>query len=324
MGDPDYDVVIVGGAPAGLTAAIYAARRKMKTVVISINLGGQILETNNIENYPGYMSISGANLTQKFYRQAVKAGAEVVNEEVVNILEGEGHFVVKTKDNEYRCRAVILAFGKTPRKMEVPGEKELSGRGVSYCVTCDAPLFKNKTIAVVGGGNSAVDAASYGSKIASKVYLIHRRAEFRAFESVVDEARKRPNVEFVLNSVIKEVRGGNSVMSIIVEDVNTKEAKELTVDGVFVEIGSEVNPNFVKHLVKVDESNQVIVDGNTETFYPNSDTVRPDIFGAGDATNVPFKQIVVAAGEGCKAALQAYNYLHGLKPKASMEWAAKH
>jgi thioredoxin-disulfide reductase len=317
----EYDVIVIGSGPAGLSAAIYAGRRKMKTLVIAMEIGGQPNETPKVENYPGYLSIAGEKLMQKFYKQAVKAGAEFATEEVKAVEEAEGKFLVKTVDKQFSCKALILAFGRTPRKLNVPGEEKFTGRGVSYCATCDMMFFKSKTIAVVGGGNSALDAAIYGSKVASQVYLIHRRGEFRAFESLVETAKKKSNIKFVLNSVVKEIRGNERVNSILVEDVNTHEVKELAVDGVFVEIGSEVDTSFVKHLVKVDENNQIVVNRNTETFYPDKDVVRPGIFAAGDVTNVPFKQIVVAAGDGCKAALQAYNYLHGLTPSISAEWS---
>jgi thioredoxin reductase (NADPH) len=309
----EYDVIIVGGGAAGLTAAVYAARRKMKTLIITINIGGQASEATKIENYPGFLGVNGAKLMTKFQKQAMKSGAEIVFDEVKEVKEIGGGYTVKTSSKEYTTKAVILAFGKTPRSLNIPGEEIFKGMGVSYCATCDLPLFKDKTVAIVGGGNAALDAALYGSKIAKKVYLIHRRDEFRGFEDLVGQVKKKENVELLLSYVITEIKGKDRVNSIVVQDLKTSQTKELQVDGVFVEIGSEVKTDFIKGLVKVDEKNQIIITNNCETFYPDRNEIRPGIFAAGDVTNTPFKQVVVSGGEGCKAALQAYNYIHGIK-----------
>jgi thioredoxin reductase (NADPH) len=309
----DYDLIIIGGGPAGLTAAIYAGRRNLKTLLITIAVGGQVLEAERIENYPGFLGVKGSKLMERFQKQAIKSGAEIVLEEVKEIKEIEGGYAVKTNAKEYTGRAIILAFGRTPRNLNVPGEEKFRGKGVSYCATCDMPLFKEKTIAVVGGGNAALEAALYGSKVAKKVYLIHRRDEFRGFESFVEKIKKKENVELVLSSIVTEIKGEDTVKSIVVQDLKTNQLKELQVDGVFVEIGSEVKTDFIKNLVKLNENNQIVITNNCETFYPDKDEIRPGVFAAGDVTSTPFKQIVTAAGEGCKAALQAYNYLHGIK-----------
>jgi thioredoxin reductase (NADPH) len=309
----DYDLIIVGGGPAGLTAAIYAGRRNLKTLLITITIGGQVLEAEKIENYPGFLGIKGLKLMQRFQKQAMKSGVEIVLDEVKEIKEIEGGYTVKTNTKEYSAKAIILAFGRTPRSLNVPGEEKFRGKGVSYCATCDMPLFKNKTIAVVGGGNAALEAALYGSKIAKRVYLIHRRDEFRGFESFVEKVKRKENVELVLSSIVTEIKGEDSVRAIVVQDLKTNQLKELQVDGVFIEIGSEVKTDLIKNLVKLDENNQVVITNNCETFYPDRNEIRPGIFAAGDITSTPFKQIVTAAGEGCKAALQAYNYLHGIK-----------
>jgi thioredoxin reductase (NADPH) len=309
----EYDVIIVGGGPAGLTAGIYAARRNLKTLIITMTVGGQVLLPEKICNYPGFLSVSGMNFIKRVQKQAEKAGAQIILDEVKEILPQGKEYLVKTQTKEFLAKAVILAFGKKPRKLNVPGEEKFIGKGVSYCVTCDAPLFKNKTVAVVGGGNSALDAALLLSKYAKKVYLIHRREEFRGFESFVDEVKKKKNVEFLLGCIVIEIKGENLVKSILVKDLRSEEVKEIPVDGVFVEIGYEVDPNLVKNLVKLDEHNQIVVDQKCQTFYPDKDEIRPGIFAAGDVTSNIFKQIVVAAGEGAKAALAAYNYLHGIE-----------
>jgi thioredoxin reductase len=197
--------------------------------------------------------------------------------------------------------------------LNVPGEKEFTGKGISYCATCDAPFFRDKMVAVIGGGNSALDSAILLSELAKKVYLIHRRDEFRGFESFVDELKNKKNVEFVLNSVVVEFRGDKTLKSVIIEDVNTKRGEELEVAGVFIEVGSEVKTDFIKDLVKLDEYNQIVINNNSETSHPG-------IFAAGDVTDTPFKQIVVAAGTGAKAGLNAYNYIHGVKSNIVVDW----
>jgi len=308
-----YDVIIVGGGPAGLTAGIYAARRKLKTLIITMSVGGQVLLSKKVCNYPGFLNVTGINLVNRMRKQAETATAEIISDEVKQIEKKKKEFLVKTETKEFLARALILAFGKKPRSLNVPGEKELIGKGVSYCATCDAPLFKNKNVAIVGGGNSALDAALLLSKFASKVFLIHRREEFRGFEAFVEEVKKKKNVELLMSSILTEIKGEQKVSSIVVKNLKTGETKEIAVDGVFIEIGYDVDPSLVKGLVKLDEYNQIVVDSNCRTFYPDSEKIRPGIFAAGDATNVIFKQIVVAAGEGAKAALAAYNYLHGVE-----------
>ncbi|MEM7821592.1 MAG: thioredoxin-disulfide reductase [Candidatus Aenigmatarchaeota archaeon] len=307
-----YDLIIVGGGPAGLTAGIYAGRRNLKTLIITKNIGGQASLAFKIENYPGFLEISGYDLIQKFYEQAINSGVEIFLEEVVQIEERNKKFLIKTNSGEYEAKAVILASGKSQRTLNVPGEKEFLGRGVSYCAVCDLPLFKDKEIAVIGGGNSALDTAIYGSEIAKKVYLIHRRDSFRGFENLVEKVKEKDNVEIVLNTIVKEIKGQNFVNSIVVENVVTKEYREISVDGVFIEIGYETKTDFLKNLVMLDDKKQVITNKNCETFYPDKDEVRPGVFAAGDLTDTLFKQVVISAGEGAKAALQAYNYIHGI------------
>jgi thioredoxin reductase (NADPH) len=320
----EYDVIIVGGGPAGLTAGIYAARRNLKTLIITMTVGGQVLLPEKICNYPGFLNVSGMNFIKRVQKQAEKAGAQIILDEVKEILPHDKEYLVKTQTKEFLAKAVILAFGKKPRKLNVPEEEKFIGKGVSYCATCDAILFKNKTVAVVGGGNSALDAALLLSKYAKKVYLIHRRDEFRGFESFVDEVRKRKNVEFLLSSIVVEIKGENLVKSILVKDLRTEETREIDVDGVFVEIGYDVDPSFVKDLVKLDEYNQIVVNQKCQTFYPDKDEIRPGIFAAGDVTSNIFKQIVVAAGDGAKAALAAYNYLHGVEDYQIVgDWSKK-
>jgi thioredoxin reductase (NADPH) len=320
----EFDVIIVGGASAGLTAGIYASRRKLKTIIITKDIGGQTAPNPHVENYPGFKGISGLKLMQRFEKQVRSFGVKIVFEEMKQIEEKEGRFLIKTCSNQYLTKSLILAFGKTPRNLNVPGEREFQGKGISYCATCDMPIFRDKTVAVIGGGNSALDAAIYGSSIAKKVYLIHRRDEFRGFETAVEEAKKKNNIEFVLDSVVIEFKGDKFLRSTAIKNVKTNEMKELEIDGAFIEIGSEVKTDFVKHLVKLDENGHVVINNRCETFYPDKNEIRPGIFAAGDLTNTPFKQIVISAGEGAKAALQAYNYLHGVTGNISTtDWDSK-
>lgn len=310
-----YDVIIIGAGPAGLTAAIYAGRRAMKTLVISKDLGGQIAKAPDIKNFPSFESIPGAELIQKMLEQAQKLSAEIIFEDVKAIKKSKEGFTIETSSAKHRGKTLILAYGKTPRSLDVKGEEKFSGKGVSYCATCDMPVFKNKIVAIVGGGNSALDAAIYGAKIAKQIYVIHRREEFRADETTLEKARKAKNITFVLNSIVKEIKGKNFVSSIVVENVNSKQTKEITLAGVFVEAGYEVKTEIVAHLVNLDQYKQIITNNNCATSHPG-------IFAAGDVTNTPVKQAVVSAGEGAKAALAAYNFLQGNKSAAIMtDWS---
>lgn len=287
-----------------MTAAIYTARRSMKTLVISQDIGGQASMASVVENYPGFEPIKGAELMDKFRAQAQKFGAEIIIDEIRKIQpDQDGGFTVLTSNQEYKTETVILAFGLSHRHLEVPGEEKFVGRGVVYCATCDGPLYKGKRVAIVGGGNSALDAGVYMSDIAFRVYMIHRRSEFRGEEILADHLAKKPNVEFFLNSKIREIKGEQRVKSIIIEDINEAgKIREVEVDGVFVEIGYVVKADFIKGLVEVDAQNQIKIS-------PDCETSVPGIFAAGDATTVSYKQIVISAGEGCKAALRAHLYL---------------
>ncbi len=316
-----YDVIIVGAGPAGLTAGIYASRANMKTLILAKNLGGQAAERHYVENYPGFRSVGGLELMQKLEEQTKAFGAKIIYEGVERIEEKDRVYTISTNRTKYKAKSVILAYGKTPRMLGVPGEEKFQGRGMSYCSICDGPVFRNKTVAVVGGGNAALDAVLYMSEIAEKVYLVHRRDEFRGFEALVDEIKKKKNVELVLNSVVIKVSGDKFVKSITVEN-NQKKRTRLDVAGVFVEIGSEVDTDLIKDMVKL-EDNHVGITNRCETFYPNSDKIHPGLFAAGDLASTPYKQIVISASEGAKAALQAYNYIHSIKGMPSADWGTK-
>jgi len=297
-----FDVIIIGGGPAGLTAAIYAARREMKTFVVAKEVGGQVVWASEIENYPGFKSIKNFELIRRMREQVEGLGVKIIIDEIVKLEHDGENFAVHTNKEKFEARSVILALGLSPRRLAIPGEGEFNGRGVSYCANCDGPLYRGKTVAVVGGGNSAVDAAEFLSKIAAKVYLIHRRDEFRAFESLVEEAKNRENIEVLTDSEVKEIFGEKKVEKIKVKNGRTGEEREIALDGVFVEIGRIALTDLAKDLVKRDQRGQILVDEKCRTS-------AEGIFAAGDTTQVEFKQITIACGQGTIAALSAYQYL---------------
>ncbi|MFA5188545.1 MAG: thioredoxin-disulfide reductase [Patescibacteria group bacterium] len=314
-----YDLIIIGGGPAGLTAGIYASRRNLKTLIITKNIGGQASSASWVENYPGFDKVNGYELMQKFQKQAESFGSEFKYEEIAKVEKKNKHFLVKTvTGNEFESISVILTFGKTPSNLNVPGEKEFTGKGVAYCATCDGPLFKNKIVAVIGGGNSALESADYMSKIAQKVFLIHRREEFRGEAILIDRIKKDPNIELKLNKTVAEIKGDKFVQSIILEDAKTKAKEELKLDGIFVEIGYSVDASAIKDLVKTNEKNEIIIDEACQTSLEG-------VFAAGDVTDIKFKQIVISAAEGAKAALTAYKYIQDIKgtKEAIFDWGKK-
>lgn len=296
------DAIIIGSGPAGVTAAIYAARREMKILLIGKEPGGQLNLASEIENYPGFKEISAFELVQKMSEQVKNLGVEIKTEEVQKIEEKDGYFLIITNRGQYETKTIIIAMGVSPRRLAIPGEEKLTGHGVSYCANCDGPLYRGKIVAVIGGGNAALDAAEMLSKIASQVYLIHRRDEFRGFESLVAEIKTRENIIMVLNSQVEEIIGEDKVEKIIVMDNSSQKKNELLVNGVFIEVGRIASTDLVADLVKRDDKAQIIVDEKCQTS-------RSGIFAAGDVTQVEFKQITIACGQGTIAALTAYQYL---------------
>lgn len=333
-----YDLIIIGGACAGLSAATYAARRNLNTLVISKDVGGQIATTSTVENYPGIDSITGPKLAQDMLAQAQKWGAKLVYDEVCEIKQqGVNDFLVKGHSTDYQAKTLILAYGKTPRSLGIPGEKEYTGRGVCYCVTCDAPLYKKRPVAVVGGGNSAMEGALILAETSEVVYLIHRRNEFRGESVLLERINANPKIVKVLNAVSTEIIGdgkyvtglkvspvpdqtGEAIPSLTIEKTgedptSASQDLELKVDGVFIEVGFTVNTELVKDLVEVDRFNQVITNKRTETK-------TPGVFACGDLTDSPYKQAVISAGEGASAALSAYSYLQAGQP-VGVDWSGK-
>ncbi len=300
-----YDLVIVGAGPAGITASIYAARKKMDLIVISQNIGGQTIWSADIENYTGYQFITGIELGQKFREHLDQFAVEVKEGETATDVERIGDWIrIETDATTYEARVVIIASGRLPRKLNVPGEDEFRNRGVTYCATCDGPVFAGRDVAIIGGGNSALEATLQMMKIATHVYVFEATDSFRADPVMMDKARTSDNVSMFTKSKVLRISGDRLVSGIEVE-VNGK-PRRFDVGGILIEIGSSPASDFVKG-VERNNTGEIVVNCKCETNIPA-------IFAAGDVTNVYAKQIVVACGEGAKAALAAFEYL-STKPK---------
>lgn len=296
------DALIIGAGPAGMTAAVYLARKKRSAAIVTKDLGGQVAWTMGIENYMGYQYITGRELTAKFQEQVRQFPVAIVMDEVASIASGRDLFTVTTAGGRaISARTVIVASGKRPKELGVPSEKRFVGRGLSYCATCDGPLFANQGVAICGGGNSAVQAAVEMGSVASRVYLVSR-SPWRADAVVSEKADQLRNLERRLGYDVVDVLGEKTVEGLRIRDRESGKEETLDVKGVFVEIGLLPNTEFVKGLLKLNQWGEIEVNCACETAVPG-------IFAAGDVTNVHEKQIVVAAGEGAKAALSAHEYL---------------
>ena len=299
-----YDIIVIGAGPAGLTAAIYACRASKKTLVLEATpYGGQIITTLDIENYPGEEHISGVDFAKKLYTQAKNLGAEFEFEKVVEIVDNGETKLVKTEDDEYEAKAVIIATGTETRKLGIENEAKLTGRGVSYCATCDGAFYKNKTVAVAGGGSSALYEASYLANLVKKLYLIHRRNEFRGEDALVKELQEKENVEFIMNSNVDKIIGDDKVEKIVIKD-NDGNTRELEIDGLFVAIGrTPSNQNF-ENVVDLDESGYIESGEDCKTK-------TAGVFVAGDNRKKTTRQIVTATADGAIAASAAIKYING-------------
>ena len=304
-----YDLIIIGGGPAGISAGIYASRKKLNTLIIAKNFISQAGWATSIENYPGFMEISGMDLMARFREHLGKFAIDINEGEEVKQIEKEGDiFRVHTSEKDsYLTKAVIIASGRDPRPLEVPGEKEYIGKGVSYCVTCDGPIFSGKTVAVIGGGNSGFYAARELSKYCAKIYILENTDKAKADEMIQEQIKQTNNVELIINAKAVEIKGSNFVSELIYKDQLSNENKALIVSGVFIEIGSIPATGFLKGLVEFNNRDEIIVDLET------GQTKTAGLFAAGDVTDIKYKQIVIACGEGAKTALSAYEYLAGLK-----------
>lgn len=309
-----HDVVVVGAGPAGLTAGIYASRSRLKTVILERNMaGGQVALTELIENYPGFPGgISGFDLAERMKAQALEFGAELREIQTVASLAArpDGSWSVVTDQGAVHASAVILAPGVNPRRSGIPGEAEFIGRGVSWCATCDGALYRGRTVAVIGGGDSAVEEAMYLTKFAEKVYLVHRRDQLRAAPIAQERAFANPRMEFVWDSVPRRIDGEQVVQALEVENVKTGEMRTLPVNGVFIYIGQDPNTAWLRGTVDIDEHGYIVTD---ELLC----TSQRGVFACGDARANPLKQIAMAVGEGALAAMQTVHYLDTLECPAS-------
>ena len=299
------DVIIIGGGPAGYTAALYAARANLKPLVIEgFQWGGQLMITSDVENYPGYADgVLGPEMMADFRRQAERFGAEFVTDDVTRVDFSERPFRVWVGDDECHAETVIVATGATARQIGIESEQRLQGRGVSYCAVCDAAFFREKEIVVVGGGDSAMEEASFLAKFGSKVTVVHRRDEFRASPIMLDRARANEKISFVTNAVVDEVLGDTSVAGVRLRDTRTGETSELAAQGLFVAIGHD--PTTALFLDQLDHDDQ----GYLVTKPGSSETNIPGVFAVGDVQDHTYRQAVTAAGSGCMGALDAERYL---------------
>lgn len=298
-----YDVIIVGAGPAGLAAALYASRYKLNAFLIGPVVGGTALEAYNVENYPAFKSISGLELMNKMEEQVSSLGVEIIAEEAVEI-KRDSHFTVATEGERYEAKMVILAMGTERRKLNVPGEKELLGKGVSYCATCDAAFFRNKSVAVIGGSDAAAKSALLLAEYASKVYIVYRRTQIRAEPVTVEAVEKNDMIEIIYKTNIVEVKGDKVVEGVVLDN-EYQGSNFLKLDGVFVEVGAEPNNKLARNLgVELDKTGYINVDSMQKTNVGG-------VFAAGDVTNAAgeLKQIVTACAQGVLAATSAYEYL---------------
>jgi thioredoxin reductase len=303
----EYEIIVVGGGPAGLSAGIFIARQKTSCLLISKDLGGQMNLIPKLENYPGTLMSSGPLLAKTLESQYLSFNGEIVYDTVEMIQETESGMRVKTSRSEYVAKSIVLAPGKVPNNLGVENESTFSNKGIHYCTKCDAPFYQGRVTATVGVGGYLLESGILLSRMASKVYLIYKGGALGGDKDMIASIEKKENVQLVPQSSIKAISGKNTLQSIIVLDNSGKETT-LQVDGLFIEMGSKINLDFVKHLVKINPRGEIEVsEGNA--------TLHPAIFAAGDATNMPYKQIVAACAGGATAGLSAFNYIERLKGK---------
>jgi thioredoxin reductase (NADPH) len=304
MSEKIKDMVIIGGGPAGLTAGIYAARARLDVVLLEKGTyGGQVLLTSHIENYPGFPDgIGGFELADLLNRQAQNFGLDIEYRGVKGITRGEGYLTVNTTDGPIRTKTAVIATGATPNKLSVPGEERFTGRGVSYCATCDGALYRDKTVAVVGGGDAAVEEAIFLTRFARHVHIIHWMDHLQAVPIIQEEAKANDKISIRWNTVLTDICGDHEVRELSLQDVKTKEADTLQTDGVFIYIGITPQVEFVKDLVKMDKGGSIVTDRKMGTSVPG-------LYAAGDVRSDSIRQVVSAVGDGATASYFAYNYI---------------
>ncbi|KKT76659.1 MAG: Alkyl hydroperoxide reductase, F subunit [Parcubacteria group bacterium GW2011_GWF2_44_7] len=301
-----HDLIIIGAGPAGLSAAIYAVRKKLRVLVLAQMVGGQTIDAHLVENYLGVPEILGIELVEKFKEHAKKFDTEIKeNISVQKITKGDADiFSIKTNKGDFQAKALIIASGKKYRQLTVSGAMEFEGKGITYCATCDAPLFKDKKVAVIGAGDAGQDAAWQLTQYAEKIYLFNRYQELRGDDVVMQEKLKQhPKIEIIDDAYPVEIKGDKFVQALVYQQNGSADRKEIAVSGIFVEIGSVPVSEYLKDMVELNEKGEIIVNPKTNM------ASCPGIFAAGDVTDIPHKQMIIAAGEGAKAALSAYEYL---------------
>jgi thioredoxin-disulfide reductase len=300
-----YDLIIIGGGPAGITAGIYAARQNLKTLLISKSFGGQMArKTVAIDNYTGFEEISGIDLVCKFEKHLKKQKIDIEVDIIEELKKENGKFYILTgKGKRFESLAVIVASGAEPRTLCIPGENEFIGRGVSYCVACDGPVFTGKTVAVIGGGDAGFEAALFLSEYTKKVYIMECGQEAKASVVLQEKTQETGKIETITNAVLKNIQGEKFVECLEYQDLKNNQLKKIEVKGVFVEIGNRPAVSFVRDLVDFNDKKEIIIDNL------NNQTKTAGLFAAGDVTNTAYKQIIISAGEGAKAAMSAHKYL---------------
>jgi len=295
-----FDILVIGGGPAGLTAALYASRQGVRTGLITIDIGGQLMMSPRIENFPGLPPLSGFELANSILDQVRELGCEIIYDEVVKIDGDGGRFIAYTKSGRrYPSKAVILAIGKRPRKLGVPGEDKFVGKGVSYCAVCDAPLYREKNVAIIGWGEAVYEAATVLNSYGNRLYIIFPG---KISKGELSEKLSRLGAKLMERTRVMEIKGDLVVKSIVLKDLDSGEVSELEVDGIFIEMGYVADTRWLGNLIEVNENGEIVIDKVCKTS-------KEGIFAAGDVTDVPYKQAVIAAAQGAIAALSAYNYL---------------
>ncbi|HEY9398339.1 MAG TPA: thioredoxin-disulfide reductase [Nitrososphaeraceae archaeon] len=299
-----YDVIIIGSGPAGFTAGIYASRAKLKTLIISGSLpGGQLMTTSEVENYPGFPNgIFGPELMMNMRQQSERFGTTIIDDEVLKVNFKNHPFLISTHSESFEGRAILLCTGASPRKLGINGEQEFGGRGVSYCATCDGPFFKGEEIAVIGGGDTAIEEATFLTKFGKSVKIIHRRDFLRASKILQEKAFENSKIQFIWNHVVTRISGNKKIESIDIKDLTTGKIQNLSVGGLFVAIGHEPNTSIFKDQLELDDKGYVVLKENTRTSVEG-------VFAAGDVHDYRYRQAVTAAGFGCMAALDVEKWL---------------
>jgi thioredoxin reductase (NADPH) len=299
-----YDVIIIGSGPAGYTAGVYTSRAKLKVLIISGSLpGGQLMTTSEVENYPGFPNgIFGPELMMNMRQQAERFGTTIIDDEVLKVDFKKYPFLISTHSESYEGQAVLLCTGASPRKLDIAGEQEFGGRGVSYCATCDGPFFKGEEIAVIGGGDTAIEEATFLTKFGKAVKIIHRREFLRASKILQEKAFENSKIQFIWNNVVTKISGNKKIESIDIKDITTGKSQSLAVGGLFVAIGHEPNTSIFKDQLELDERGYVVLKENTRTSVQG-------VFAAGDVHDYRYRQAITAAGFGCMAALDVEKWL---------------